>query len=65
MIKEIKYPYKDLTNIERKRIELFIEYHLIDYKDIHVYYCGKLHFGIGYKYMFIIVMNYILVFAIK
>jgi hypothetical protein len=49
MIKEIRYPYKNLTNVERERIELFRGYHLIDYKDIHVYFCTELSLGVGYN----------------
>lgn len=36
MIKEIKYPYKELTNLERDRIDDYRGYHMADYKDVHV-----------------------------
>ena len=38
MIKEIKYPYKELTDLERDRIDDYRGYHMADYKDVHVYY---------------------------
>lgn len=48
MIKEIKYPYKELTNLERDRIDDYRGYHMADYKDVHVYYTTVGTLGAGY-----------------
>ena len=48
MIKEIKYPYKELSELERERIDLFRGYHLAGYDNVHVYYVTDLSLGIGY-----------------
>lgn len=49
MIKEIKYPYKELTNLERDRIDDYRGYHMADYKDVHVYYTTVGTLGVGYR----------------
>ena len=49
MIKEIKYPYKELTNLERDRIDDYRGYHMADYKDVHVYYTTVGALGAGYR----------------
>lgn len=51
MIEEIKYPYKELTNIEKDNIESFRSYHLASYNDIHVYYTTDLRVGVGYNFI--------------
>lgn len=51
MIKEIKYPYKELTDLERDRIDDYREYHMADYKDVHVYYTTDLRVGVGYSFI--------------
>jgi len=48
MIKEIKYPYKELTELERERIDLFRGYHMALYDNIHVYYVTDFSLGVGY-----------------
>ena len=48
MIKEIKYPYKELTELERKRIDTFRGYHMVLYDNIHVYYVTDFSLGVGY-----------------
>ena len=48
MIKEIKYPYKELTDLERDRIDDYRGYHMADYKDVHVYYTTEKCLGVGY-----------------
>ena len=48
MIKEIKYPYKELTDLERDRIDDYRGYHMADYKDVHVYYTTVGTLGVGY-----------------
>ena len=48
MIKEIKYPYNKLTNLERERVELFQGYHACNNNDIHVYYIPDFELGAGY-----------------
>ena len=48
MIREIKHPYKELTNLERERIDLFRGYHASGYNNIHVYYVTDLSLGAGY-----------------
>ena len=49
MIKEIKYPYKELSKLEKERIESFRSYHLVDYNNIYVYYITDLSLGAGYE----------------
>lgn len=49
MIKEIKYPYKELTDLERDRIDDYRGYHMADYKDVHVYYTTVGILGVGYR----------------
>ena len=49
MIKEIKYPYKELTDLERDRIDDYRGYHMADYKDVHVYYTTVGTLGAGYR----------------
>lgn len=49
MIKEIKYPYKELTNLERDRIDDYRGYHMADYKDVHVYYTTVGTLSAGYR----------------
>ena len=48
MIKEIKHPYKELSELERERIDLFRGYHLAGYDIVHVYYVTDLSLGTGY-----------------
>ena len=48
MIKEIKYPYKELTDLERDRIDDYRGYHMADYKDVHVYYTTVGTLSVGY-----------------
>jgi hypothetical protein len=49
MTKEIKYPYKELTDLERDRINNYRGYHMADYKDVHVYYTTVGTLGAGYR----------------
>ena len=49
MIKEIKYPYKELTDLERDRIDDYRGYHMADYKDVHVYYTTVDTLGVAYR----------------
>ena len=49
MIKEIKYPYKELTDLERDRIDDYRGYYMADYKDVHVYYTTVGTLGVGYR----------------
>ena len=49
MIKEIKYPYKELTNLEIDRINDYRGYHMADYKDVHVYYTTVGILCVGYR----------------
>ena len=48
MIKEIKYPYSELSKLEIDRIDLFRGYHFVGYNSIHVYYVTDLSVGAGY-----------------
>ena len=48
MIKEIKHPYKELSELERERIDLFRSYHLVGYDNVHVYYVTDLSLCTGY-----------------
>ena len=49
MIKELKYPYENLTKLEKERIDLFRNYNFSSYDDIHVYYITELRTGAGYN----------------
>lgn len=49
MIKELKYPYEDLTKLEKERIDLFRNYNFSGYDRIHVYYITELRTGAGYN----------------
>ncbi len=49
MIEEIKYPYSNLTEIEKERIDNFRSYHMASNNDIHVYYVTDLCLGAGYN----------------
>jgi hypothetical protein len=49
MLKEIKYPYKELSDLEIHDIEIFRFYHLASYNNIHVYYTTDLRVGAGYN----------------
>ena len=48
MIKEIKYPYSNLSRIEKERINDFKGYHMAMDDNIHVYYVTDLSLGSGY-----------------
>ena len=48
-MKRIKYPYKELTDLERDRIDDYRGYHMADYKDVHVYYTTVGTLGVGYR----------------
>ena len=48
MIREIKHPYKELSELERERIDLFRGYHAVGYNNVHVYYVTDLSLGAGY-----------------
>lgn len=49
MIQEIKYPYEELSELERQRIDDYRGYHMADYKDVHVYYTTEGTLGVGYR----------------
>ena len=49
MIKEIKYPYKELTDLERERSDLYRGYHMADYSQLYVYYYTEKDLGVGYS----------------
>ena len=49
MIKEIKYPYKELSELEKERIDIFRGYHTVGYNNVHVYYVTDLSIGAGYN----------------
>ena len=51
MLKEIKYPYKELSSSEIHDVEMFRGYHLASYDDIHVYYTTDLRVGVGYNFI--------------
>jgi len=48
MIKEIKYPYSNLSRLERERIDHFKGYHMASDDNIHVYYVTDFSLGAGY-----------------
>lgn len=48
MIKEIKYPYSNLSRIEKERINDFKSYHMASDNNIHVYYITDFSLGAGY-----------------
>lgn len=49
MIEEIKYPYDELTDLERERIDLYRGVHMSDYNHVYVYYYTDMNLGIGYS----------------
>ena len=49
MHKEIKYPYRMLTDLERKRINDYIKANNTNYKKIYVYYTTDFMVGAGYS----------------
>ena len=48
-MKRIKYPYKELTDLERERIDLYRGYHMADYSQLYVYYYTEKDLGVGYS----------------
>jgi len=48
MIEEIKYPYSNLSRLEKERIDHFKGYHMAQNDDIHVYYVTDFSLGAGY-----------------
>ena len=48
-MKIIKYPYKELTDLERERIDLYRGYHMADYNQLYVYYYTEKDLGVGYS----------------
>ena len=48
-MKRIKYPYKELTDLERDRIDLYRGYHMADYNQLYVYYYTEKDLGVGYS----------------
>jgi len=48
LYREIKYPYEELTDLERSRIEDFRGLHMADYSEIYVYYTTANTLGCGY-----------------
>ena len=48
LYREIKYPYEELTNLERSRIDDYRSYHLASYDQIYVYYTTANTLGCGY-----------------
>jgi len=48
LYREIKYPYEELTNLERSRIDDYRGYHLASYDQIYVYYTTTNTLGCGY-----------------
>lgn len=48
-MKRIKYPYKELTDLERERIDLYRGYHMADYNQLYVYYYTEKDLGVGYS----------------
>ena len=49
MTEQIKFPYPELSEIELKRVQEFIKFHKVDYKDIYVYYTTEQTLGVGYN----------------
>lgn len=49
MTEHIKFPYSELSEIELKRVQEFIKFHKVDYKDIYVYYTTEQTLGVGYN----------------
>ena len=49
MTEQIKFPYLELSEIELKRVQEFIKFHKVDYKDIYVYYTTEQTLGVGYN----------------
>ena len=48
-MKIIKYPYKELTDLERERIDLYRGYHMANYNQLYVYYYTEKDLGVGYS----------------
>ena len=48
-MKRIKYPYKELTDLERERIDLYRGYHMANYNQLYVYYYTEKDLGVGYS----------------
>ena len=48
LYREIKYPYEELTALERSRIDDYRSYHLASYNQIYVYYTTANTLGCGY-----------------
>lgn len=48
LYREIKYPYEELTKLERSRIDDYRSYHLASYDQIYVYYTTANTLGCGY-----------------
>jgi hypothetical protein len=48
LYREIKYPYDELTNLEKSRIDDFRGYHLASYDQIYIYYTTTNTLGCGY-----------------
>ena len=49
LYREIKYPYNELTKLEKERIDAFRSYHLANYDQIYVYYTTANTLGVGYR----------------
>jgi len=49
MIRRIKYPYNELSEIEIERINEFKSFYQVDYADIYVYYTTEGTLGVGYN----------------
>ena len=48
LYREIKYPYEELTKLERSRIDDYRSCHLASYDQIYVYYTTANTLGCGY-----------------
>ena len=46
---KIKYSYKELTDHERERIDLYRGYHMTNYNQLYVYYYTEKDLGVGYS----------------
>ena len=49
LYREIEYPYNELTQIEKDRIENFKNIHEANYAEIYVYYTTANTLGCGYR----------------
>ena len=49
LYREIEYPYNELTQLEKDRIEDFRSLHMADYAEIYVYYTTVNTLGCGYR----------------